>query len=307
MTEFTIEASFQLPVFRARTYTAVTLDEACQLAIDDEDWSKREYDHDNAGPTYVTGAWPGADTAYLTDTLVIPADFKLASYAPPHSTPADRGRFVVGVAYLCDREPFATEEITVSAFRIDYAEGLALQLARSSVYYDERIPKLGCALTLSAELVGRAGDPSLERAREALSDCLDDLDAWSASGPENYSDEEIVRRQGYEAVLDQITAECSVPPLRILHPRFDRTWAPPVYGKPLEGPMRTYSVLLSIYSGEEILVEEIYLIDAPNEIQAEHLAIDRSDYSPHWRDGFDEMSRSALATEVKPPCATASN
>ncbi len=88
--------------------------------------------------------------------------------------------------------------------------------------------------------------------------------------------------------------------MRLPHPRFDWTWAPPVYGKPVEGTLHTYSVLLSIYSGEEVFVEEIYLIDAPNEIQAEHLAIDRSDYSPHWRDGFEDMSRSALATEVEP-------
>lgn len=75
MPEFTIEATYRLPVFRHRTYVADSLEEACRLAIEDDDWSHQKEDYDTAGETYVTGIWEGADAAYRGTAVPIPPHF----------------------------------------------------------------------------------------------------------------------------------------------------------------------------------------------------------------------------------------
>jgi hypothetical protein len=59
MPRFTIETTYRLPVYRQRSYEAETCEEACRLAITDDDWSEQKEDYDSSGETYVTGAWPG--------------------------------------------------------------------------------------------------------------------------------------------------------------------------------------------------------------------------------------------------------
>lgn len=61
---YTIETTYHLPVYRQRTYEAASADEACKLAIEDDDWSCELPDHETAGQTFVTGIWQGGDTAY---------------------------------------------------------------------------------------------------------------------------------------------------------------------------------------------------------------------------------------------------
>jgi len=75
MPQFTIETTYRLPVYRHRTYEANTLDQACQLAIEDDDWSNEKSDTDSSGDTYVSGAWPGIDAAYAGSALPIPSRF----------------------------------------------------------------------------------------------------------------------------------------------------------------------------------------------------------------------------------------
>ena len=75
MPHFTIEATYRIPVYRQRTYEADTLDEACRLAIEDDDWSDQKEDYESSGETYITGAWPGADTAYRVTVLPVPSHF----------------------------------------------------------------------------------------------------------------------------------------------------------------------------------------------------------------------------------------
>jgi hypothetical protein len=75
MPVFTIETTFHLPVYRHRSITADTLEEACRLAIADEDWWEQKHDYDNSGETYVSGAWQGPDAAYQGDPLPIPSLF----------------------------------------------------------------------------------------------------------------------------------------------------------------------------------------------------------------------------------------
>ena len=75
MPVFTIETTYHLPVYRHRSITADTLEEACRLAIDDEDWWDQKHDYDNSGQTYVSGAWNGPDSAYQGEPLPVPSQF----------------------------------------------------------------------------------------------------------------------------------------------------------------------------------------------------------------------------------------
>ena len=72
----TIETTYNLPVFRQRTYEAETIDQACRLAIEDDDWSGEKADVESSGDTYVTGVWPGADAAYKSSATPIPSQFR---------------------------------------------------------------------------------------------------------------------------------------------------------------------------------------------------------------------------------------
>jgi len=75
MHRFTIETTYRLPVYRQRTYEAETLEQACRLAIEDNDWSEQKEDYDCSGDTYVTGAWPGEDAAYSATAFAVPSQF----------------------------------------------------------------------------------------------------------------------------------------------------------------------------------------------------------------------------------------
>ena len=75
MPRFTIETTYRLPVYRQRTYEAETLEQACRLAIEDDDWSEQKEDYDCSGETYVTGASPGEDAAYRVTALAVPSQF----------------------------------------------------------------------------------------------------------------------------------------------------------------------------------------------------------------------------------------
>lgn len=75
MAKFTVETTYHLPVFRQHTYDAAALENACRLAVEDDDWSDQKEDSDSAGATYVSGAWPGKDTAYRVSPLTIPSEF----------------------------------------------------------------------------------------------------------------------------------------------------------------------------------------------------------------------------------------
>ena len=46
MPRFTIETTCRIPVYRQRTYEAETLEQACHLAIEDDDWSEQKENDD---------------------------------------------------------------------------------------------------------------------------------------------------------------------------------------------------------------------------------------------------------------------
>lgn len=76
MPRFTIETTYHLPVYRHRTYEADTLEQACRLAVEDDDWSDEKRDYESAGETFVSGVWPGFDAAYRGVPVPIPSHFR---------------------------------------------------------------------------------------------------------------------------------------------------------------------------------------------------------------------------------------
>lgn len=75
MPVFTIETTYRIPIYRQRGYRADTLAQACRLAVEDGDWEGQKDDYENAGETYVTGAWPGDVSPYSVPALSIPSHF----------------------------------------------------------------------------------------------------------------------------------------------------------------------------------------------------------------------------------------
>ncbi len=72
---YTIETTYHLPVYRQATYEAASVDDACKLAIDDDDWSCELPDHETASQTFVTGIWRGRDRAYQGEPVAASGRF----------------------------------------------------------------------------------------------------------------------------------------------------------------------------------------------------------------------------------------
>jgi hypothetical protein len=74
MPRFTIETTYRIPYYRHAAYDAATPENACRLAMEDDDWSSALPDHECAGPTYVTGIWEGS-AAYEGRNIAVPSHF----------------------------------------------------------------------------------------------------------------------------------------------------------------------------------------------------------------------------------------
>lgn len=48
--------------------------------------------------------------------------------------------------------------------------------------------------------------PTYEELQDALTNCLDDLNAWASSGPEGFTKDERKRAAGYQRILDRAAA-----------------------------------------------------------------------------------------------------
>ena len=101
MPHFTIEATYRIPVYRQRTYEAETVEQACRLAIEDDDWSDQKEDYESSGETYVIGAWPGADTAYR----VLPVS---SQFGETLQRKADHFETLLGILKVLAHAPDAT-------------------------------------------------------------------------------------------------------------------------------------------------------------------------------------------------------
>ena len=76
MPKFTIETTYDLPVYKQVTYEAA----ACELALADDDWSKQKEDVESSGPTRITGIWIGEDAAYRGEVVPTPLEPLKPSY-----------------------------------------------------------------------------------------------------------------------------------------------------------------------------------------------------------------------------------
>lgn len=119
MPVFTIETTYHLPIYRHRVYAADTLEQACRLAVQDDDWRFERRDYDSSGEVYVSGAWLGPDMAYRGQALPVPSRFDeavqrkaqhfavllglLKQIAPDH--PAARAAIAQGEAILAGAAP----------------------------------------------------------------------------------------------------------------------------------------------------------------------------------------------------------
>ncbi len=74
MPKFTVESAYNLPIYRHVTYEAATAADACEMAMEDGDWSMTKPDFDNSGATRITGVWEGEDAAYEGPALPVPLE-----------------------------------------------------------------------------------------------------------------------------------------------------------------------------------------------------------------------------------------
>lgn len=74
MPKFTIECTYDLPVYRHRTYEADTPEAAAALALEDDEWDGAKKNYEASGDTRVTGIWEGEDAAYMGKPVEFPDD-----------------------------------------------------------------------------------------------------------------------------------------------------------------------------------------------------------------------------------------
>lgn len=75
MPAYTIETTYNLPIFRHGTYIADTPESACKAALSDENWEFLKKDYDSSGEIHVTGIWEGENTAYAGSPITVPSQF----------------------------------------------------------------------------------------------------------------------------------------------------------------------------------------------------------------------------------------
>lgn len=76
MPAFTLELCYRLPVYLHVTINADTIEEACRIGIDTQDWEQSKEDYDCSGPVFISDAWHGADAAYQGQTVDVPLPFR---------------------------------------------------------------------------------------------------------------------------------------------------------------------------------------------------------------------------------------
>jgi hypothetical protein len=121
---------------RQRTYDAATSEEACRLAIEDDDWESELPDYECPGPTYITGIWKGTDAAYDGEEIAVPSHFEETAR-----------RMVDHFHELLDQLAYASQPLGLS--RADFERWLpkataAVEKARAIV--EERQVSRGCPI-----------------------------------------------------------------------------------------------------------------------------------------------------------------
>ena len=186
MPTFTIETTYRLPIYRHHDYEAETLDEACRLAIEDNDWSVEKFDWDNSGETYVSGVWQGVDAAYRAPALPIPSEF-----AEAIRRKADHFETLLGVLKI-----------------LTHVEGLR---AADLPYW---LPKARAAIAKAEAILASAPDPLGEpdsfANRTHVLVQLEEARVRDAIAPIIESDPELTQLPADAVTADDIHAACLV-------------------------------------------------------------------------------------------------
>jgi hypothetical protein len=113
---FTIEATYRIPVYRQRTYETDTVEQACRLASEDDDWSDQKEDFESSGETYITGAWPEADSAYRVTAFSV-----LSQFGETVQRKADHFETLLGVLKVLANPEGTLSDLTFWRQRADAA------------------------------------------------------------------------------------------------------------------------------------------------------------------------------------------
>jgi len=72
---YCIETAYHIPAYHHTVVEADSPEEACELALANDDWSDAKQDPESAGETYVAGIWTGA-VPYEGDAVSVPTQFE---------------------------------------------------------------------------------------------------------------------------------------------------------------------------------------------------------------------------------------
>ena len=188
-------------MYRQRSYEAETLEEACRLAVIDDDWSEQKEDYESSGETYVTGAWPGEDTAYRIAALPLPSQF-----GEMLQRKADHYETLLGILKFlapAPEAPFWRERADAAIAKAEaILAGAPLCRNRGKRAMSEYIVKIGFWLRAydSFAVEAESDADAIENAKAAAKTAM-----ASGAYPEHIDVEE--RREGIIAFIDHITPD----------------------------------------------------------------------------------------------------
>ncbi len=72
---YCVETSFHVPTYHHTIVEAASPEDACKIALENDDWSDAKQDPESAGETYVSGIWIGT-VPYEGDRVEVPTEFE---------------------------------------------------------------------------------------------------------------------------------------------------------------------------------------------------------------------------------------
>ncbi|MBB3918649.1 hypothetical protein [Rhizobium fabae] len=179
MPAYTIETTYNLPVFRHGTYLADTPEAACKVAIGDGNWESAKKDHASSGEIHVTGIWEGENTAYAGLSIAVPSQFNDAAQRRARHFEILLGLLKMMLHDAHAARPASLDWLAKSAWAIARGEAILA----GSPDPDEPVdpPKPSHVLARLEE----------ERVRSAIAAVLEVDRDFKALSPDSVSDEEI--------------------------------------------------------------------------------------------------------------------
>lgn len=179
MPAYTIETTYNLPMFRHGTYIADTPEAACKAALGDDNWESLKKDYDSSGEIHVTGIWEGEDTAHAGPPITIPSQFDESVQRRAHHFEILLGLLKILFHDVQAARPPSADWLAKSAWAI--ARGEAILAYAPDPTEPADAPKPSHVLARLKE----------ERVRSAIVAVLDVDRTFDGLSPDSVSDEEI--------------------------------------------------------------------------------------------------------------------